>query len=157
MLIDSLEYYDGTLLIVSHDRYFLDSLVNKVVEIKNGSLQLHLGTYAEYLEKAEKAIEAERQQEIAAKQKNQRTVTKTTEKEKEQAKKSAASTKNKKRIDEIEQKINRLEQKKESIETIMATEDFYKKSKEENAKVLDGYHALCNELNALFAEWEKVS
>ena len=96
-------------------------------------------------------------QEIAAKQKNQRTVTKTTEKEKEQAKKSAASTKNKKRIDEIEQKINRLEQKKESIETIMATEDFYKKSKEENAKVLDGYHALCNELNALFAEWEKVS
>ena len=157
MLIDSLEYYDGTLLIVSHDRYFLDSLVNKVVEIKGGALQLHLGTYAEYLEKAEKAIEAERQQEIAAKQKNQRTVTKTTEKEKEQAKKSAASTKNKKRIDEIEQKINRLEQKKESIETIMATEDFYKKSKEENAKVLDGYHALCNELNALFAEWEKVS
>ncbi len=157
MLIDSLEYYDGTLLIVSHDRYFLDSLVNKVVEIKGGALQLHLGTYAEYLEKAEKAIEAERQQEIAAKQKNQSTAAKTTEKEKEQAKKSAASKKNKKKIDEIEQKINRLEQKKESIETIMATEDFYKKSKEENAKVLDGYHALCNELNALFVEWETVS
>ena len=153
MLIDSLEYYDGTLLIVSHDRYFLDSLVNKVVEIKGGALQLHLGTYAEYLEKAEKAIEAERQQENAAKQKSQSTAAK----EKEQTKKSAATRKNKKRIDEIEQKINRLEQKKESIETIMATEDFYKKSKEENAKVLDGYHALCNELNALFAEWEKIS
>ncbi|MEI7747612.1 MAG: ABC-F family ATP-binding cassette domain-containing protein [Chlorobiaceae bacterium] len=157
MLIDSLEYYDGTLLIVSHDRYFLDSLVNKVVEIKGGALQLHLGTYAEYLEKAEKAIEAERQQEIAAKQKSLRTVAKTTEKENEQAKKSAASKKNKKLIEEIEQKINRLEQKKESIETIMATEDFYKKSKEENATILDSYHALCSELNALFAEWEKIS
>jgi ATP-binding cassette, subfamily F, member 3 len=157
MLIDSLEYYDGTLLIVSHDRYFLDSLVNKVVEIKNGSLQLHLGTYAEYLEKAEKAIEADRQQGIAAKQKSQSTAAKTAEKEKVQAKKTATSTKNKKRVDDIEQKINRLEQKKESIETIMATEDFYKKSKEENAKILDGYHALCNELNALFSEWEKVS
>jgi len=157
MLIDSLEYYDGTLLIVSHDRYFLDSLVNKVVEIKNGSLQLHLGTYAEYLEKAEKAIEAERQQEVAAKQKSQSTASKTTEKEKDQAKKSAASRKNKKRVDEIEQKINRLEQRKESIETIMATEDFYKKSKEENANILDDYHSLCKELNTLFAEWEKSS
>jgi len=157
MLIDSLEYYDGTLLIVSHDRYFLDSLVNKVVEIKNGSLQLHLGTYAEYLEKAENAIEAERQQEVAAKQKSQSTASKTTEKEKDQAKKSAASRKNKKRVDEIEQKINRLEQRKESIETIMATEDFYKKSKEENANILDDYHSLCKELNTLFAEWEKSS
>ena len=157
MLIDSLEYYDGTLLIVSHDRYFLDSLVNKVVEIKNGSLQLHLGTYAEYLEKAEKAIEAERQQEVAAKQKSQSTASKTTEKEKDQAKKSAASRKNKKRVDEIEQKINRLEQRKESIETIMATEDFYKKSKEKNANILDDYHSLCKELNTLFAEWEKSS
>jgi len=155
MLIDSLEYYDGTLLLVSHDRYFLDSLVNKVVEIKNGMLQLHLGTYAEYLEKAEKAIEAERQQEIAARQKSQSTPAKATEKDQEQAKQNAASKKNKKRIDEIEQKINRLEQQKEAMETVMATEDFYKKSQEETAKTLDSYHALCNELNRLFAEWEK--
>ena len=156
MLIDSLEYYDGTLLIVSHDRYFLDSLVNKVVEIKNGALQLHLGTYAEYLETAEKAIEAERKLDAAVKQKSQAAPPKIAEKEQEQAKKTAASKKDKKRIDEIEQKINRLEQKKESLETVMATEDFYKKSQQETTKTLDGYHALCNELNALFAEWEKA-
>ena len=80
MLIDSLEYYDGTLLIVSHDRYFLDSLVNKVVEIKNGTLQLYLGTYAEYLEKAEQVIEAERKLEAANRQKGQSTPVKVTEK-----------------------------------------------------------------------------
>ena len=157
MLIDSLEYYDGTLLIVSHDRYFLDSLVNKVVEIKNGSLQLYLGTYAEYLEKAEKALEAERKEEAAGRQKKQSAPPQVSEKEKEQTKKTSAAKKDKKRIEEIEQKINRLEQKKESLETMMATEDFYKKSQEETAKILDGYHTLCNELNTLFAEWEQNS
>ena len=157
MLIDSLEYYAGTLLIVSHDRYFLDSLVNKVVEIKNGYLQLYLGTYAEYLEKAEKALEAERKEEAAGKQKKQGTTVKITEQEKEETKKVVAAKKDKKRIEEVEQKINRLEQKKESLETIMATEDFYKKSPVETAKILDGYHTLCNELNALFAEWEQNS
>ncbi len=157
MLIDSLEYYDGTLLIVSHDRYFLDSLVNKVVEIKNGSLQLYLGTYAEYLEKAEKALEAERKEETAGRQKKQSAPPQVSEKEKEQTRKTSAAKKDKKKIEEIEQKINRLEQKKESLETMMATEDFYKKSQEETAKILEGYHTLCNELNTLFAEWEQKS
>jgi len=91
------------------------------------------------------------------KQKSQAAPVKNTEKEKEQAKKSAAAKKDKKRVEEIELKINRLEQKKESIEIIMANEDFYKKSKEETSKTLDGYHALCKELNDLFIEWEKSS
>jgi ATP-binding cassette subfamily F protein 3 len=157
MLIDSLEYYDGTLLIVSHDRYFLDSLVNKVVEIKNGTLQLYLGTYAEYLEKAEKVIEDERKLEAASRQKGQSAPVKVTEKEKVQAEKSASAKKDKKKIDELELKINQLEKKKESVETMMATEDFYKKSQNENAKVLDEYHKLCSELSAVFAEWERYS
>ncbi len=157
MLIDSLEYYDGTLLIVSHDRYFLDSLVNKVVEIKNGTLQLYLGTYAEYLEKAEKVIEDERKLEAASRQKGQSAPVKVTEKEKVQAEKSASAKKDKKKIDELELKINQLEKKKESLETMMATEDFYKKSQNENAKVLDEYHKLCSELSAVFAEWERYS
>ncbi|WP_076789071.1 ABC-F family ATP-binding cassette domain-containing protein [Chlorobium sp. KB01] len=157
MLIESLENYSGTLLLVSHDRYFLDSLVNKVIEIKNGNMQLHLGTYAEYLEKAEKAIEAERKQEAAGRQKSQAATQTITEKDKEQAKKSAAAKKDKKRTEEIEQKINRLEQQKESIETVMATEDFYKKSQKETDSILEGYHKLCAELNLLFAEWEEIS
>ncbi|NHQ59069.1 ABC-F family ATP-binding cassette domain-containing protein [Chlorobium sp. BLA1] len=157
MLIESLENYSGTLLLVSHDRYFLDSLVNKVIEIKNGNMQLHLGTYAEYLEKAEKAIEAERKLEAAGRQKSQTSTQTISEKDKEQAKKSAAAKKDKKRIEEIEQKINRLEQQKESIETVMATEDFYKKSQKETDSILDGYHKLCAELNLLFAEWEVIS
>ncbi|MEI6846482.1 MAG: ABC-F family ATP-binding cassette domain-containing protein [Chlorobiaceae bacterium] len=158
MLIESLENYDGTLLIVSHDRYFLDSLVNKVIEIKNGSLQLHLGTYAEYLEKTEKALEAERKQETAKRQTTQvAPQAKNSVKEKEQVKNISSAKKDKKKIEAIEQKINRLEQQKESIETIMANEDFYKKSQRETEKILEEYHKLCNELNVLFAEWEQAS
>ncbi|MEI8103158.1 MAG: ABC transporter ATP-binding protein, partial [Chlorobium sp.] len=92
-----------------------------------------------------------------AKQKSQSAPAKSVEKENELSKTTSASKKDKKRIAEVEQKINRLEQRKESLETMMATEDFYKKSQQENTKTLDGYHSLCNELNTLFAEWEKIS
>ena len=156
MLIDSLENYDGTLLLVSHDRYFLDSLVNKVIEIKNGSMQLYLDTYAEYLEKAEKALEAEKLQEAAARQKPQAAAPKSSTKS-EESKKITPAKKDRRKIEEIEQKINRLEQQKEKLEAIMANEDFYKKSQEETTKTLDSYHALSSELNQLFAEWEKAS
>ncbi|MFN3385729.1 MAG: ABC-F family ATP-binding cassette domain-containing protein, partial [Candidatus Thermochlorobacter sp.] len=53
MLIESLENYDGTLIIVSHDRYFLDGLVNKVIYLRDGKLRTYLGSYAEFLEKLE--------------------------------------------------------------------------------------------------------
>jgi len=87
-----------------------------VVEIKNGSLQLYLGTYAEYLEKAEKALEAERKEDATARQKKTSAPhAKPTEKEKEQAKKTLSAKKDKKRIEEVEHKINRLEQQKESL------------------------------------------
>ena len=153
MLIDSLENYDGTLLIVSHDRYFLDSLVNKVIEIKDGRLRLYLGTYAEYLDKAEKLIEEERRKQAADTQK--KTPPPTAEKGKTETPKSAPPAGNKKKIAEIEQKINLLEKKKESLETSMAEEDFYKKSKEESSRTMDAYHAVCRELDTLFAEWER--
>ena len=43
--------YDGTLVIVSHDRYFLDNLVTKVVEIAGGSLREYNGNYSWFIEK----------------------------------------------------------------------------------------------------------
>ncbi len=45
----ALQDYDGTLLIISHDRYFLDKLVQKVVEIKDGQLFEYEGNYSDYL------------------------------------------------------------------------------------------------------------
>jgi len=153
MLIDALENYDGTLLLVSHDRYFLDSLVNKVIEIKNGGLQLYHGTYAEYLEKAEKALEEERLRE-SARQKTQAAAAKN--REIPQAKPATPPKKNHRKIESIEKSIQALEQKKEALESVMASEEYYRKSPEETKKTLDEYHGIGSELDRLFAEWEKA-
>ena len=154
MLIDALENYDGTLLLVSHDRYFLDSLVNKVIEIKNGGLQLYHGTYAEYLEKAEKALEEERVLE-SARQKAEAAAAKISKVP--QAKPAPAPKKNHRKIESIEKNIQALEQRKENLETVMASDEFYKQSPEATKKTLDEYHTLGAELDRLFAEWEKAT
>ncbi|KZK74198.1 MAG: ABC transporter [Pelodictyon luteolum] len=155
MLIDSLENYDGTLLLVSHDRYFLDSLVNKVVELKNGSIQLYLGTYAEYLEKAEKNLEEEKAREAAA-MKAKAAAEKPAKTGTQAPAAKPAAKKDRKKIEAIEKEINRLEQEKERMETLMANEDFYMKSQAETAATLERYHALSAELEQMFSDWEKA-
>lgn len=49
-----LKTYNGTVVIVSHDRYFLDRVVNKIIEIDNGKASLYHGNYSYYLEESEK-------------------------------------------------------------------------------------------------------
>ncbi|MGC8775328.1 MAG: ABC-F family ATP-binding cassette domain-containing protein [Chlorobaculum sp.] len=153
MLIDSLENYDGTLLIVSHDRYFLDSLVNKVFEIKNGSVQVYLGTYAEYLEKAEKAWEEEKKQQAEAQAKEEAARKAATAKPVE--KKPAAPKANSKKIAAIEKEIQRLEESKKQHEDMMAQPLFYEQSAEETRKATAEYEELCKELDALYQCWEE--
>ncbi len=76
----ALRQYDGTVLIVSHDRYFLSQVANKIVEIRDGELRLYRGDYHYYLEKIEaekeaarrKAAEAERAAKQAAKRRKQK-------------------------------------------------------------------------------------
>lgn len=87
MLEDALRNYDGTAIVVSHDRYFISQVANKIVEIRDGELRLYRGDYHYYLEKvaSEKqqaelmALEAEKAAKAAAKRAKQ--------KEKEKAKK----------------------------------------------------------------------
>jgi ATP-binding cassette subfamily F protein 3 len=60
MLEDALIEYDGAVLVVSHDRYFISRVANKIVEIRDGELVLYRGDYAYYREKkAEEAAAAE--------------------------------------------------------------------------------------------------
>lgn len=49
LLINQLNYYSGALLIVSHDRYFLDQVVDKIWELKEGKITEYWGGYSEYL------------------------------------------------------------------------------------------------------------
>lgn len=91
MLEEALQHYDGTAIIVSHDRYFISQVANKIVEIRDGELRLYRGDYHYYLDKiAEEkdkarlaAIEAEKAEKAAAKRSKQ--------KEKEKAKRGQAN------------------------------------------------------------------
>ena len=60
MLEDALIAYEGAALLVSHDRYFISRVANRIVELKDGELLLYRGDYAYYLEKKQEEAEAER-------------------------------------------------------------------------------------------------
>jgi ATP-binding cassette subfamily F protein 3 len=49
VLLDALEDYGGTLIIVSHDRYFVEKLATKIIEIGHGGALVYPGTYSEFL------------------------------------------------------------------------------------------------------------
>ena len=89
MLEDALIDYEGGVLVVSHDRYFISRVANKIVEIRDGELVPYLGNYAYYLEKKEEeaglAHQAALDQAKTAKQ--------ATNREKQQAKKTATKAK----------------------------------------------------------------
>jgi ATP-binding cassette subfamily F protein 3 len=54
VLLDALKRYDGTVLVVSHDRYFLRELVSRVFEVDRGEIRVYEGDYRYYLEERER-------------------------------------------------------------------------------------------------------
>jgi ATP-binding cassette subfamily F protein 3 len=90
MLEDALMEYEGAALVVSHDRYFVSRVANKIVELREGELVLYLGDYAYYVEKkAEEAAEAEAAR-LEAEQQAKRKANRERQKAKEAARKAAA-------------------------------------------------------------------
>ncbi|MEL7038776.1 MAG: ABC-F family ATP-binding cassette domain-containing protein [Cyanobacteria bacterium J06592_8] len=66
MLEEALQNYDGTVILVSHDRYFISKTANKIVEIRDGEFRTYLGDYHYYLDKIEEEKEQERLAKISA-------------------------------------------------------------------------------------------
>lgn len=59
-LADALQKFEGTLIVVSHDRSFIKRVSNRILEIKNGSVEIYPGTYDDYLWSLEKGSLSER-------------------------------------------------------------------------------------------------
>lgn len=69
MLEEALQEYEGAALLVSHDRYFISRVANKIVELRDGELILYRGNYGYYLQKKEEeALAARRRQEELARE-----------------------------------------------------------------------------------------
>ncbi|MGF1513108.1 MAG: ABC-F family ATP-binding cassette domain-containing protein [Elainellaceae cyanobacterium] len=80
MLEEAIQHYDGSVVVVSHDRYFISKIANKIVEIRDGDFRIYRGGYQYYLDKTAEererarleAIEAQKAQKTAAKREKQR-------------------------------------------------------------------------------------
>ena len=66
MLEEALQNYEGAVILVSHDRYFISKAANKIVEIRDGEFRVYLGDYHYYLDKIAEEKEQERLAKIAA-------------------------------------------------------------------------------------------
>ena len=116
ILKQALQSYDGTLIIVSHDRDFLDGLVDKLYEFRDGRVREFLGTVQEYLEKRrlESLRELERSASVIA-----------PEKPVKPAKPAAPvppkqDRKTRNRISWLECEIEKLETRMKEIETVLS-------------------------------------
>ena len=116
VLEQALSKFDGTLLFVSHDRYFINQLANKIISVRAGHAKLYEGNYEYYLEEKNKPVNQIPEQ--AAK-----TETKVSENKlsyQEQKKLDSQKRKLQRKVDDLEAKIDELEQKEADIQNEMA-------------------------------------
>jgi ATP-binding cassette, subfamily F, member 3 len=92
MLEEALQHYDGTVIIVSHDRYFISQVANKIVEIREGEFRVYRGNYHYYLDKVAEEKAAVTAARLTADKTAQAAAKKAKQKAKEQSKKDAKKT-----------------------------------------------------------------
>ena len=93
MLEEALQHYDGTVLLVSHDRYFISRVATKIVEIRDGELRLYRGDYHYYLDKIAEEAAAEQQAALEAERQAKADAKRQKQKEKQQEKQTAKAGK----------------------------------------------------------------
>ncbi|MCX4337142.1 MAG: ABC-F family ATP-binding cassette domain-containing protein [Bacteroidales bacterium] len=125
ILKQALKAYDGTLIVVSHDRDFLDGLVDKLYEFRDGKVREHLGGVQEFLERRriENLSELERHYHTETQTRSDDQVQKKAEAQQEyQAKKfvSKEERKVRNRIAFLEKGIGEVEAKMKEIESVLA-------------------------------------
>lgn len=158
ILKQALKSYDGTLIIVSHDRDFLDGLVDKLYEFRDGKVKEHLGGVQEFLErrKLETLNELERHYKPAVEEKPVEVIQKKEEAKQEYEAKKYISKEERKirnRISFLEKGIEELEEKQSKIEEILANPG----PEDDIMELTRAYLENKRELDYKMAEWEKLS
>ncbi len=136
VLQEAMAQYDGTIVVVSHNRYFLEGFVNKVLEVKDGHITLYEGSVAEYQAKQELLREQEKEQTAEVKQAGDAAAGKAPESpdsRKEQKRLEAQQRQERsrrvgpwlKQLTEAEKKVEFYEQQKEDLEALMADPKLY--------------------------------
>ncbi|USK92514.1 ABC-F family ATP-binding cassette domain-containing protein [Rossellomorea marisflavi] len=152
VLENALIDYPGTILFVSHDRYFINRIATKVIELSTGGSTEYLGDYDYYLHKLQE------QEELAAlEQTKAEPVKGTQQKQSHKIDKEAKKLERqrRRRIEEIEEKMTVLEGSIEEKETLLCDPDIFQDH--ERVQTLNDELTLAKEeLDALLEEWTEL-
>lgn len=158
ILKQALLLYDGTLIVVSHDRDFLDGLVEKVYEFRNKKIKENLGGIYDFL-KVKRLISL-RQLERKSKTERQQT----TDKDISETKKvylqrkveGKILRKLRKELTSTESEIEKLEKRKEELVTILSNPTVAGEDKDDGS-IYTKYEAVKEELDSKMVHWGKIS
>lgn len=150
VLESALMDYPGTILFVSHDRYFINKIATQVFEMQTNQTKLYLGNYDYYLEKKQEEKEL-----IELKEKEQqKKVTVPTNKTQFELDKEAKKEqrRRKRRMEEIEKEIEQLEQQLEENEHLLYQPEYYE-DHEKAQQLLSSNEQIQNKIEVLFEEY----
>lgn len=148
VLEDALERFEGTIISVSHDRYFINRIADTLWIIKDGTIQVFKGSYDDYIN----SLKPENQEEATV------TVNKT-QLAKERAKDREARENDKKvraKIRELEKEIETLELKQAEYEELFAKPEIYSDT-EKMLKIQNEYTEIKEKLDKTMEEWMELS
>jgi len=172
VLLEALEDYGGTLIFVSHDRYFVEELATKIIEVGHGEAIVYPGTYTEFLWSKEQQEnpksqlpnpkspkgpkpEARSPKPVESRVPNPEAREARKRQDAERKKKLRAADALQKRISDLESRIAEREAQVKELEATMATPGFYK-NLEAAKPVTDRHQALMWEVGDLIAQWEAL-
>ncbi|MCC8087753.1 MAG: ABC-F family ATP-binding cassette domain-containing protein [Rikenellaceae bacterium] len=158
ILKNAIQKYDGTVIVISHDREFLDGLVNKIYEFRGGKVREHLGGIYDFLErkKLESLAELERKdlRHNPVKGKNFKPETPIDYAEKQKQDKEIRRLKNS--IEKAESDIERLEAEIKNMDNKLADPEAHGIDLRDPQHFTE-YNNLKDRLEKVFSEWESLN
>jgi ATP-binding cassette subfamily F protein 3 len=146
VLKKALQQFDGTILLVSHDRDFLSGLTNRLFEIKDNRIAIHFYSIDEYLERnKQQAADTKRDNKEQAKEVQIQ----------KQAVSNELSYDDRKKLKNLKNKSQKLEQEITSVEAKIKQKE-EEMSSASSEQLLKEYAQLKAHLDSLFIEWEKL-
>jgi ATP-binding cassette subfamily F protein 3 len=159
VLQEAIKAYAGTVVIVSHDRAFLDPLVNRVIEVRKDGVRCMTGNVSDYIEKLKEEAKDGDDSESSAKK---ATPTRATEESRnpkfrrqQEAERRRQLSELKKKTDALENRAAELERKVAEFETAMTDPEFFKA--EDHQDQVRDYNRIKTELQQTLSDWERVS
>ena len=148
VLKQALKNYDGTLIVISHDRDFLDGLTSEMYEFSNGNVKQFLGGVYEFLEskKAKTIREFEHKEKVVEKKGKKSSDNKLIYEERKQKDKDIRKTQN--RINKLEKLIAELEAKVEEMNKTLLDPAAY------SDELMESYNVVKKELDQVMQDWE---